>query len=50
LVQASLSEHVEPSIFAGFEQVPVEGLQVPTSWHWLEAVQTTGLAPVQVPD
>jgi hypothetical protein len=25
-------------------------LQVPASWHWSEAVQTTGFAPAQVPD
>ena len=24
-------------------------LQVPTSWHWSLAVQTTGFVPVQVP-
>ena len=33
----------------GFEQVPVAVLQVPATWHWSEAAQTTGLAPVQVP-
>ena len=26
------------------------GLQVPASWHWSEAVQTTGLFPLQTPD
>src|SRR5437667_352120 len=34
---------------AGFEHVPVAGLQVPASWHWSCAVQLTGFAPVQVP-
>src|SRR5204862_6218 len=29
--------------------MPVVESQVPASWHWSEAVQTTGLAPVQVP-
>src|SRR5437867_839142 len=28
--------------------MPVAGLQVPGSWHW-SAVQTTGLAPTQLP-
>ena len=39
-----------PSGLGGLEHIPVDGLQVPTLWHWSEAVQTTGLAPVQVPD
>ena len=26
------------------------GLQVPTSWHWSEALQITGLEPEQLPD
>src|SRR3989442_851746 len=33
----------------GEEQTPVPGLQVPGSWHWSGAEQTTGVAPVQVP-
>ena len=33
----------------GFEQMPVAGLQVPATWHWSVAVQTTGLPPAQVP-
>src|SRR5438093_9130482 len=38
-----------PLGLAGFEHVPVAGLQVPASWHWSCAVQLTGFAPVQVP-
>src|SRR2546426_319368 len=34
----------------GFEQTPVDVLQVPATWHWSEAVQRTGLQPVQVAD
>jgi hypothetical protein len=30
--------------------MPVAGLQVPTAWHWSDAVQITGFVPVQVPD
>jgi hypothetical protein len=48
-VQALLSEHVVPSGLAGFEQVPLVGLQVPALWHWSDAAQTTGFAPVQMP-
>src|SRR5438874_759617 len=29
--------------------MPVDGLHVPTSWHWSWAVQVTGFVPVQVP-
>ena len=39
-----------PSGFGGFEQLPVAGLQVPASWHWSGAAQTTGFVPVQTPD
>src|SRR6059036_2889399 len=35
-------------LFVGAERMPVAGLQVPGSWHWF-AVQTTGLAPTQLP-
>src|SRR5207302_144234 len=48
-VQALPSSQVVPFGFAGFEQTPVDGSQVPTSWHWSCAVQVTGFAPVQVP-
>lgn len=33
----------------GLEQVPVVGSQMPARWHWSDAVQTTGLLPVQTP-
>ena len=48
-VHALPSLHDVPSPLAGFEQVPVAGLQVPASWHWSEAVHVTELLPVQVP-
>jgi len=34
---------------AGFEHTPVDGLQVPASWHWSGAGHTTLFPPVQVP-
>src|SRR2546425_263170 len=49
-VHALPSLQLVPSVAFGFEQVPVAGLQVPATWHWSLAVQTTGLEPVQVPD
>ncbi len=48
-VQASPSLQAVPSAFAGFEHVPVAGSQLPAVWHWSEAGQTTGLAPVHTP-
>src|SRR5438034_610820 len=48
-VQASPSSQAVPLVFAGVEHAPVPVLQVPASWHWSSAVQTIGLAPVQVP-
>src|SRR5207245_2396302 len=48
-VQASPSLQLVPSALLGLEQVPLAGSQVPTSWHWSRAVQTTGFAPTQVP-
>src|SRR5207247_2043277 len=48
-VQALPSLHELPLAFAGFEHVPVAGLQVPAVWHWSEAVQATGSLPVQTP-
>ncbi len=48
-MQALLSLQAVPLAAAGLEQAPVEGLQVPAVWHWSEAVQVTGLLPVQVP-
>src|SRR2546428_9657760 len=48
-VQASPSLHAVPLLAFGLEHWPVAVLQVPATWHWSEAVQTTGLEPVQVP-
>ena len=48
-VQALPSSQLVPSDLAGLEHAPVVGLQVPASWHWSGAVQTTGLAPVHAP-
>ena len=48
-VHALVSLHAVPSGFAGLLHRPVAGLQVPTSWHWSLAVQTTGFDPVHVP-
>jgi hypothetical protein len=48
-VQALPSLHDVPSAFAGFEQIPVDVLHVPTSWHWSWATQLTGFPPVQAP-
>src|SRR5439155_454128 len=48
-VQALPSLQAVPSSFAGFEQVPLAGSQVPASWHWSGAAQTTGLLPVHTP-
>jgi hypothetical protein len=36
--------------FAGFGQSPVAVSQVPTLWHWSNAVQVLGFEPVQTPD
>jgi hypothetical protein len=54
LVQAPLQQvpvplQVVPSGRVGLEHTPVAGSQVPTPWHWSEAVQTTALPPVQAP-
>src|SRR5438876_749096 len=54
--QVSVCVHALPSLQAvslaafGFEWTPVEVSHVCATWHWSSAVQTTGLAPVQVPD
>src|SRR3989442_93373 len=48
-VQALASLQAVPLVLAGFEHMPVAGLQVPAAWHWSEAVQTIGLEPMQVP-
>jgi hypothetical protein len=31
------------------EHVPVDGLHVPTAWHWSLAVHVTGFDPVHTP-
>src|SRR5213079_2734367 len=41
--------HAVPLLAFGLEHWPVAVLQVPATWHWSEAVQTTGLLPVQTP-
>src|SRR5881396_435479 len=48
-VQALPSLHAVPLLAFGLEHWPVAVLQVPASWHWSSALQTTGLEPVQVP-
>jgi hypothetical protein len=48
-VQTLPSSQAEPSVFGGFVQRPVAGSNVPTSWHWSSAVQTTEEAPAQTP-
>jgi hypothetical protein len=48
-VQALPSLQPVPLFLAGLLQRPVLGAHRPTSWHWSEAVHTTGFAPVQVP-
>src|SRR6058998_324237 len=48
-VHALASSHAVPLGFAGLEQVPVVGPQVPASWHWSGAGQVTGFAPVHAP-
>ena len=47
-VQALLSLHDVPPGAFGLEQIPVAGLQVPATWHWSSAVQSTAV-PEQVP-
>jgi len=48
-VHALPSLHGDPFAFAGVEQYPVEGLQVPAVWQSSIATHTTGLLPVQLP-
>ena len=49
-VQPFPSLQAAPFGLDGLEQVPLDGLHVPTSWHELLAVHTTGLPPVHTPD
>src|SRR5437879_3587963 len=48
-VQASPSVQALPPVLFGLEQVPLAGSQVPATWHWSRAVQTTGVVPTQAP-
>ena len=48
-MQALPSLQAVPSVLLGLEHVPVWGSQLPASWHWSRAVQTTGVPGVQVP-
>src|SRR5204862_398289 len=48
-VHMSPSSQVVPSGLAGFEQVPLAGLQAPAMWHWSDAVQVIGLPPTHAP-
>jgi len=50
VVHALPSSHPVPFALFGFVQTPVPVSQVPTSWHWSSAVQTTGFDPVHTPD
>jgi hypothetical protein len=48
-VQALPSLQLAPFCSFGLLQVPVPGLHTPATWHWSDAVQVTGLVPVQTP-
>ena len=48
-VHALPSLHAVPSVTVGLEQLPELGSHVPAAWHWSDAVQLTGLLPVQAP-
>jgi hypothetical protein len=48
-VQALPSLQEVPLVLGGSLHSPVEGLQVPASWHWSLAVQSTGLVPWHTP-
>ena len=43
------SSHAVPSVAAGFEQLPVAGSQVPTTWQASLAEHATVFDPVQIP-
>jgi hypothetical protein len=49
VVAGSPSSQPVPLPAIGSLQAPVDGAQVPSSWHWSLAVQTTGFEPVQLP-
>jgi hypothetical protein len=44
-----LSLQLVPLVLAGFEQAPLDVLQVPAVCHWSLAEHTTGLVPVHTP-
>jgi len=48
-VHAFASLQPVPSAAVGFEHWPVAESHVPATWHWSDAVQVTGLAPLHVP-
>src|SRR5712691_10543267 len=48
-VQASPSVQVLPFGLSGLEQAPLAVSQVPATWHWSRAAQTTGFAPTPAP-
>src|SRR5690606_13648486 len=48
-VHASLSSQLVVSATGGSLHTPVPESHVPTSWHWSDAVHTTGFAPVLTP-
>jgi hypothetical protein len=48
-VHALPSLHVVPFAFVGFEHAPDVGSHVPASWHWSDAVHTTGFEPTHAP-
>jgi hypothetical protein len=48
-VQAFPSLQATPFAALGLLHCPFAGLQVPATWHWSDAVHTTGLAPVHTP-
>src|SRR5262245_18156006 len=47
--QPSWRLHIGVPCGGGFEHWPLAGLQMPASWHWSEASQTTGVALTQLP-
>src|SRR5439155_319182 len=47
--QALPSLQAVPLAAAGLEHCPVEGLHVPATWHWSEAMQVTGFEPTHIP-
>ena len=49
LVQPAPSLHAVPLEAFGLEHCPLDGLQVPATWHWSGAAQTTELPPLQAP-